>query len=252
MLGVPKVDIKNYKISKELFVFEEIEIINDEGKVKSESIKGNGLINFFDDFDRLEIEFGNSCEIQDIDSISILKNRIFRLNHESENSAMRLWNPLILKYNFSKANLPFKISVIDSMIKINFANESDKKFKIEYLKIVIILDNCTAPKFESMPRNLSHKVCFVENGKFSWTIENFHSGSEYFLNFLSNLDGNENEIIRIKRIDSTCSLVDNLASGISITNCKLMLRKGRNFNVYEHFSPVTTNLRSKIKLTFSF
>lgn len=247
MLEVPKIDVNSFKISKELFVFEEIEIIYEEGKVKSESTKGSGLINFFDEFDRLEIEFGNSCEIQDIDSN--LKNRILGLKRENENSAMRLWNPFILKYNFSKANLPLKINVIDSKIKINFANEIDKNFIFEYLKIFIILDNYTAPKFELMPRNLSHKVCFVEDGKFSWTIENFHSGSEYFLNFLSN--SNSNEIVKIKRIESTCSVLDNLASGISITNCKLMLRKG-NLNVYEHFSPVTTNLRSKIKMTFSF
>ena len=241
MLEVPKVDVKNYK---ELFVFEEIEIINEKGKEITTSINGTGLISFFDEFDRLEIELKNIIKIQDIDSV--LTNGTLRLKREKENSAMRLWNPFILKYNFGKVNLPLKISVNDSMIKINFINECDK---IEHLKINLILENCTAPKFELMPRNLSHKVCFVENEKFSWTIENFHCGSEYFLKFLSNSD--EDEMIKIKRIESTFSIIDNLVSGVSITNCKVMLRKG-NLNVYDHISSINTNLKSIIKMTLIF
>ncbi len=167
-----------------------------------------GVLSFMNFFEKLEIDLENMGDILDLDH----NDGSFKVVRD--NATMNIWNPFVLKYGIKNSKSPLCISNYENdTIKINVENLN---VKIESLKFDIYLSyQNIKPIVDILPRNLSHKFHFKNDGHIIWNIDSPRNGSDYSIIFSKKL-----KAFKVIRMVTTYNIPDALASELCLKTCK--------------------------------
>ena len=187
----------------------------------------------------MSIKFSNFENIE-VERFHVLETEMkeeFRISRSNAN--VKIWDPIIMRYCIKCANNPFSIECTNEMVKIKSKTKSRNTTSIK-LKIYIS-NQGIGPYLNLFPKNLSHRVKFVENDSIIWEIDSIYHGVEYSIKFSRRIES--------FRIESSSSMIGILASKFFIDNCNI-----QKYNSTETTEKPFNNIKyqSSIKGEYSF
>lgn len=231
VLKLPNIESVN-SFKYEMFAQESLKFYNEN------ILSGKGIILYPNIFHQINIEFSKENHIDFKDKcVKEGKHEISRPNSE-----VYLWDPIIMSYVIKSASSPLSVLHSNQSLKIKLKSAATK---VKSLKLeIFISDQSSRPQLKLLPQNLSHRTNFVKNDFIKWEIESIYYGSEYSMIFTNCI-----ECFKIKRIEVSFIVIDELSSGFEIGKCNVKLKSSSK---YLKSLNVPIKIQSVVEETYCF